>query len=292
MDTAAHNPPAATAVPDSWAELLGEFEHFAKDYRQIGPDTVHKHRTDLDRFHAHFHTPSPRELFPALTLRAVEQFVLNYARDHGPGSRRSLQLALRTFLRFAHHRGYLSTDLTPGVPGVRQRRLADLPKAMPDRAVQGLVDHLDPTPPSGMRAHAIIQLLDTYGVRGVHIRSLTLPDIDWRNRGIHFRAAKRGKCISQALTAPVGNSLLRYLRDARPRDAPYDEVFLTLYKPHRPLRSSPVLSAIIARALRRADIRLPEGVSHGARGFRHLAPARPEAPAEHSPKACSNRTNP
>jgi len=291
MDTAAHGPPAATTFPDSWAQVLNEFEHFAKDYRQISPDTVHKHRTYLDRFHAHFQGPSPRELFPALSLRTVERFVLDYAKDHGPGSRRSMPLALRTFLRFAHHRRYLLTDLTPAVPTVRERRLAGVPKAIADPAVQGLVDAVDPTRASRRRAHAIIQLLDTYGVRGVHLRCLTLPDIDWRNGCIHFHPAKRGKRITQALTAPVGNSLLRYIRDARPADAPYDEVFLTLYKPHRPLRSSSILSSIISGALRRAHIDLPDGVSHGARGFRHLAPTRPETPAECSPKACSSRTS-
>jgi len=221
MDTSVHGPPAAATVPDAWTQVLSEFEHFARDYRQNSPDTVQKHRTYLNRFHAHFQSPSPRELFSALSLRTLEQFVLDYAKDHGPGSRRAMHLALCTFLRFAHHQGYLSTDLTPAVPTVRQRRLAELPKAMPGHAVENLVETLDLTTPSGMRTHAIVQLLHTYGVRGVHIRSLTLSDIDWRNQCIHFHPAKRGKRITQALTAPVGNSLLRYLRDARPPDTPY-----------------------------------------------------------------------
>lgn len=159
-DTLAHRPPAA-ARPDSWAEVLSEFERFAKDYRQICPDTVHKHRTYLDRFHAHFQSPSPRELFPALSLRTVEQFVLDYAGGHGPGSRRSMQLALCTFLRFAHHRGYLSTDLTPAVPTVRQRRL--LPLA--DSTIQALRTDLQHRQTLGFTAPTDPFLISRFGRR-------------------------------------------------------------------------------------------------------------------------------
>ena len=61
-----------------------------------------------------------------------------------------MQLALRTFLRFAHHRGYLPTDLCTAVPTVRQRRLADLPKALDATVAERLLQSLDTTTLAGM----------------------------------------------------------------------------------------------------------------------------------------------
>ena len=199
--------PSPALPPDSWTDLLAEFRHFAVHYRQISPDTVAKQKVYLDRFHAHRHAPPPRELFAALSARSIQQFVFHYAQQYGPGSRRSMQLALRTFLRFARHRRYLPTDLCPAVPTVHQRRLAELPKAIDATVAQRLLASLDITTPAGMRDEALIQLLLAYGVRGIHLRTLELGDIDWRGRSIDFRSTKRGRPIRQPLTIPVGSRI-------------------------------------------------------------------------------------
>jgi len=120
-----------------------------------------------------------------------------------------------------------------------------------------------------MRDHAIVQLLHTYGLRGIHVRNLRLTHIHWRESRIDFPSTKRGKPISEYLTPEVGNSLLRYIQLGRPRHTPYTQVFLTRTRPPHPFDSASALSAVIARHWRRTNIRLPHGLSKGTHPLRH-----------------------
>jgi integrase len=76
---------------------------------------------------------------------------------------------------------------------------------------------------------------------------------------------KNGKDTLLPLTAEVGESLIEYLRKARPPCA-FPEVFLTCRAPYHPLSQSTSLSEIVARRLRAAGVDLPH---RGAHAFRH-----------------------
>lgn len=255
--------------PGSWTELVADYERFAKHYRNVDPATVEHQQVYLDRFYSHFRARSPSELLASLSPGSLQRFLFQYARNHGPGSRQWMQFSLRTFLRFCHHQRYLATDLSEAVPAIHRRRLSSVPKAIGEAVAPRLLETLDLSTPLGRRDHAIIQLLQTYGVRGIHVRRLTLQDVDWRNSRLAFAATKGGKPILQPLTPEVGNSLSQYLRHGRPRDTPYREIFLTHTPPPHPLDTSSVLSRIVARRLHQAGITLPEGVSSGSHSFRH-----------------------
>lgn len=68
----------------------------------------------------------------------------------------------------------------------------------------------------------------------VQIRRLCLEDIRWEKDQIHFCAAKGGRPIEQFLTVEAGNSLVKYITEARPPSS-CKEVFITLKAPFRPL---------------------------------------------------------
>ena len=171
---------AAASVPGSWTDLVTDYERFAKRYRSILPATIEQQKTYLSRFYSHTQARCPSKFFASLSPASIQRFVFQYAKHHGPGSRQWMQTALRAFLRFCHHRQYLGTDLSNAVPSVHRRRLASVPKAVEETAVEQLLDAIDTSSPLGMRDHAVIQLLHTYGVRGIHVRNLRLPHIHWR----------------------------------------------------------------------------------------------------------------
>jgi site-specific recombinase XerD len=208
-----------------------------------------------------------------LTAGRIERFVFDYAKDHGPGARRWIQKSLRSFLSFCHCRGYTPADLSAAVPVFRSQRLASIPRALDADHILALSRSLDQRGRSGLRDAAMVCLLTTYGVRGLHLRRLRLDDIDWEGHRIRFAAIKGGRPIEQVLTAEAGNRLLAYLRQARPAVRCAD-VFLNAHRPHAPLLASSSLSSVIARRLRQAGIRLPEGVSHGTHSFRHAFATR------------------
>ena len=261
-------------TPSVFTSLAEEYAAYARRIRDLAEETVMEQRLYLGRFLAALGVSSREELFGSLSQQRVRQFVFKYAEDHGPGSRRWMQATLRSFLRFCYYREYLRCDVSSAVPASRRQRLASVPKGIDDGTVSLLLDSLAGDSPAAVRDRAIVELIATYGVRGIQVRHLRLDDVDWAENRIRFHAVKRGKPVVQHLTARVGNSLLAYIRDVRPDTTPYAEVFLTLRTPFHPFNWSGSLSSVIASRLRRIGARLPEGVSHGTHAFRHAFASR------------------
>jgi site-specific recombinase XerD len=181
-----------------------------------------------------------------------------------------MQAALRTFFRFCLAQGYVKRELDNAVPTLRTYKLSKIPRGIEDKEAKRLLDSINRSNDSGRRAYAIIQMLYTYGIRGGQVRSLQLDDIDWEQNKILFRAQKNGKDCLLPLTEDVGNSLLDYLQNSRP-EVPYQEVFITLRAPYKPLCNSRVLANLIAQRMRAADIKSP---TFGAYAFRHCFASR------------------
>jgi integrase len=117
--------------------------------------------------------------------------------------------------------------------------------------------------PVGLRDHAILQLLATYGLRSGEICNLRIDDIDWRAESIRIRHTKTRACSFLPLMAPVGEAVLAYLRAGRPMtDA--REIFIRTRAPYRRLG---MLASAVRRRLRDAGVE-PPGKS-GPHIFRH-----------------------
>lgn len=254
------------------SKIVDEYVAYGSRIRNLAEDTIKEQCLYLDRFLTA--EPVSSKGLTSLTPASLQRFTFEYSENNGRGSLRWMQLSLRCFLKFCYHRGYIFSDLSTAVPAFRFQRLSSVPRAIDDETIRLLLASIDPESPVGLRDLAIIRLLVTYGVRGIQIRQLRLDDVDWAGNRIQFRAVKGGKTVDQHLTTEVGNSLLAYIRDARPYDAPYAEVFLTSRTPCRPFKYSGSFSSIISRNLRRVDAQLPEGVSRGAHSFRHAFASR------------------
>jgi site-specific recombinase XerD len=171
---------------------------------------------------------------------------------------------LRSLLRYLHRTGRTAIDLSPhviapllyayeGVPSILERDQITtvLQVAGKDRS------------PVGLRDHAILQLLATYGLRSSEIRNLRIEDIDWRAESIRIRHTKTRACSFLPLMAPVGEAVLAYLRAGRP-ETDAREVFIRTRAPYRKLG---MLANAVRRRLRDAGVK-PPGKS-GPHIFRH-----------------------
>ena len=119
--------------------------------------------------------------------------------------------------------------------------------------------------PLGLRDHAILLLLATYGLRAGEVARLRLEDIDWRGERIRVRQSKTGAESHVPLVRPVGEALLKYLRKGRPAtDA--REVFICSRAPYSPFRRGSSLYAVVGRRLGQAGIEV-QG-RHGSHAFR------------------------
>lgn len=254
-------------------EIQEEYLAWLRDSRNDAVGTCRLRRQNLNVF---LEDMAEVEDLRALSGEMVEQFFLKYARDHGPATRRSMQATLRTFFNFCQERGHHDQDLGAFVPTLRTYRLNKVPRGIDVEEATRLIAETQMDSAAGIRDHAILQTLYTYGVRGGQVRALKLEDIHWTQDEIRFASMKQGKEIIQPLTDEVGEALLAYLEKARPRTR-HQEVFLTACAPYQPLRAT-TLSEIVRRRLEVSGVEAP---SHGTHVFRHTFATRMLAQGEY-----------
>jgi site-specific recombinase XerD len=255
---------AASARP-SYQPLLDAYLQWMQRFQHAAPGTLEVRANSLRQFLRWLGADATPRRLARLDGEKVEQFVLAYASEKGRAARRAMQSALRTFFRFAWHQGYLRQPLDRAVPTIRTYKLATVPRGLTAQQAQEVLRAVRRDTEVGRRDYAILQLLYSYGVRGGQVRALRLQEIDWPQDQILFKASKHGKDVRLPLTVEVGESLLDYLRNARPACS-CPEVFVTCRAPYHALPDSNALSAIVQRSIRAAGIHLPRA---GAHAFRH-----------------------
>lgn len=171
---------------------------------------------------------------------------------------------LRSMLRYLHRTGRTITDLSPHVVAPLLYAYEAVPSILtPDQVAAVLHASEEDKTPVGLRDHAILQLLATYGLRSGEICSLRIEDINWRAEAIRIRHTKTRASSLLPLMAPVGEAVLAYLQSGRPStDA--REIFIRAKAPYRKLD---LLASMVRRRLAAAGV-TPAGKS-GSHIFRH-----------------------
>ena len=194
--------------------------------------------------------------------RSVREFVLEESRRGGWATAKRCTTALRMFLRFLIVEGRCAAELDAAIPVLAHWRLSALPRYLPPEDVERLIASCDSASPVGRRDRAIMLLLARLGLRAGDIVQLRLSDIDWKGAWI-LVCGKGRRDTRLPLTQEVGQALVAYLQESRPRtDA--EALFVRSRAPFRAFRSHCAISVIVGRAIDRAAVTRP------SRGAAHL----------------------
>jgi integrase/recombinase XerD len=144
-----------------------------------------------------------------------------------------------------------------------------LPRGPSWEDVQRLLAGTEGDHPKSIRDRAIILLFAVYGLRAGEVRALRLEDFHWEKELIYVRRPKSRRGQVYPLSYTVGEAILRYLKEARPRTA-HREIFLTLKAPIRPIGSG-ALYDLVSDRLVGLDVSLKH---HGPHALRHACASR------------------
>jgi integrase/recombinase XerD len=171
---------------------------------------------------------------------------------------------LRSLLRYLHRTGRTAIELSPHVIAPLLYAYEGVPSILERHQIAAVLESArKDTTPVGLRDHAILQLLATYGLRSSEVCNLRLDDIDWRAESIRVRHTKTRACSFLPLMEPVGEAVLTYLRSGRP-ETDAREIFIRTRAPYRKLG---MLASAVRRRLHDAGVE-PPGKS-GPHIFRH-----------------------
>lgn len=245
-----------------YAEMVAAFADFMSVERGLSPVTVRGRCWLIQRFLDRLDT-ADRSL-RTITINQIDATLLGML-THGGYSRDTVQTwasDLRAFFRFAEMRGWCRSGLASAIQSPRVYSLDSLPAGPSWDDVRRLLATTTGDRPADIRNRAILMLLAIYGLRAGEITHLRLEDFDWEHELFAVTSSKTRKTRTYPLSRPVGDAILRYLKEVRPRSA-HREVFLSLHAPIRPLR---VLWSVVGPRLRSLGV---STVHQGPHALRH-----------------------
>ena len=249
--------------PAIFAELINEFDHYLREERGLSPRTIHSRCWHVQAF-LHWLSEQGSHL-GELRLDQVDAF-LAVRRTQGwcRVSIASIVKALRSFFRYVGEQGRCSQNLAVGIEGPRLFSHEALPLGPKWADVQRLIASTDTDDPQDIRDRAILLLLAVYGLRSGEVVALTLDDIGWEQDILHVTRSKQRCKQDYPLVATVGEAILRYLQQVRPRIGTRS-LFLTIRAPFRPLVAAS-LHYLVSTRLTALNIDCPR---HGPHALRH-----------------------
>lgn len=253
--------------PKPFADYVAKFVDFMAEERGLSPATITFRRERIIHFLESVWRPEGS--MNAITIQDVDAYMAGQGRRGW--SRASLSTmadALRSFFRYAQTQGWAS-DIAEAIEAPRVYALEGLPLGLAWEEVQQLVACFSGASAADLRDRAIVLLLAVYGLRRGEVARLRLEDVDWEGERLYVTRPKQ-RCTQQYPLDPnVGDAMLRYLQEARPRCA-YRQLFLSLDAPIRPLLPGSI-SAIVRSRLTLLGIQPPR---RGAHCLRHACARR------------------
>lgn len=193
------------------------------------------------------------------TAKGLRDFLLRRIEHSSHGKSKQVATAMRVFLRFLVAQGDCAIGLDHAVPPIAGWRLSQLPKYLPAKDVERLIDSCDQALPLGARDRAMLLLMARLGLRAGDVSALKFGDLHWTDGALIVSGKSRHE-VRLPLPQEVGEAILHYLNHGRPRLA-NDHLFITGNAPFGPITRSTVGLAV-SRALQRTGITSPKRGSH------------------------------
>jgi site-specific recombinase XerD len=235
---------AVAEAPQPYADHLAQFIDRLQE-RGLSPRTIATYRDVLRPFLAQLEGAGL--CLKTLAVTHLDALVIHRFLEERY-ARKTLQkwaLVIRLFLRYAEERGWCRQGLAAAIMAPRVGTHEGLPLGPSWGDVQRLLAAAHGDRRADIRDRALLLLLAVYGLRAGEVTALSLQDFDWERAVLIVPRSKSQRPRTYPLCRPVGDAVLRYLCEVRPR-SDLRQVFLTLVPPFRPL-----LVSGLGRAVRR-----------------------------------------
>jgi integrase/recombinase XerD len=251
-------------------ELLAEYIDFLRNHQCSSEATINIRKIFVKSFLLYLDDIGQPSMLSELPAKTIHDYIITTAQPLHRASKKHLTSSIRSFLKFAHIKGYLKRDLIEAVPVITMRKLDRLPNSITWEDVQKIIALPDKKTPSGRRDLAVLSLLIYYGVRIGQVTTLKLSDIHWQEGVICFAPSKHGNALRLPLYKEVADALLTYIKKDR-RNSKFQEIFLTIKGCLRPLSQYNHYYCSLKKYYIKAGI---NSSSQGSRVLRHAFATR------------------
>lgn len=247
---------------DAFAGLVQAFDRYLREERGLSPHTIHDYCWHVRAF-LHWLGEQGGEL-ATVRLEDIDAF-LAYKHEQGwcRVSIANVAHALRRFFRCAGAQGWCNATIAAGIEGPRLFRHESLPLGPTWEEVQHLIARTDTDRAQDIRDRAIFLLLAVYALRAGEVVALTLDAVNWEQEIIRITRPKQRCQQDYPLVTDVGEAIVRYLQQVRPRIASR-ALFVTIKSPFHALSASS-LHHLVCTRMNALGIRCPRPGPHALR---------------------------
>ena len=196
-------------------EELQKYHRYLKDIRGLADNTCQHRLKYIHQFLRRKFEDGPIDA-TLLTVRDIDEFILEFASRWKPSSLAVIRSALRSYLRYRALTGDRTDTLIAVMPVIAQQKGADPRKSLTDEQIRIFIESFDQTNATGLRNYAIARCLLDLGLRGHEVAQLCLDSIDWSNGTITIPNTKGRRTQVLPLPLQTGRAVARYLRRGRP----------------------------------------------------------------------------
>lgn len=151
------------------------------------------------------------------------------------------------FLRYLYDQKIIKEKFGEMLPNIRIPKNAKLPSIWNFSDLNQLLNSIDINTNKGKRNFAIIMLGITSTLRASDIINLKLENIDFNNNVITIIQEKTKNEVVLPLMDQTKEALLDYIKNARPSNTNYSNVFLSCRSIARPITNSSALSSMLSK---------------------------------------------
>lgn len=257
-----HRAPPALAVLRDYATHLTR-------HRGNPEATVHKKLDHVGKLLEHL--AASGKSWRQMRLPDIDAFLVQCAHGYSRATTADVASTVRSFARFLLASGRIGVDLADAVISPVQPRFERPRRAWPWEDVQRLLRAVDTSTARGLRDHALLLMMSTYGLGAGEAIRLQLEDIDWNVGTLRVTRPKTGVNYVLPLLPAVGKVLAHYLRHGRPASTPTRHVFVQAKVPFGALTASSAVRHILVKHAKAAGI---QAAYLGSHVLRHSNAAR------------------
>jgi site-specific recombinase XerD len=251
---------AAAARRPAASPLLRAFEAHLLDQRGNAQSTVRLMLTQVAQLLIYLSERGVR--WRTMKLTDVDAFLVACSGCYARATTANIACSVRAFMRFLLATGRSKTDLSASVVAPVLRKHEQPRRALPWEDVQRLLRAVDRSSAIGLRDHAILLLMSTYGLGAGEVIRLSLDDIGWTSATLNVVRPKTGVAFTLPLLPALARVLARYVRDGRPQHTPTRHLFIRMEMPFGPLGGATAVCHILHKHAKAAGLHTPSLGSH------------------------------
>lgn len=208
------------------------------------------------------HLSASGKTWCTMALTDIDAFLIECAERYAPSTVADIAGSVRCLARFLLATGRISIELAESVVVPKRHKFERPHRALSWQDVQRLLRSVDTSARGGLRDHALLLMMSTYGLGAGEVIQLQLQNIDWNAATLHVVRPKTGVAFTLPLMPAVAKALAFYLRDGRPPNIPHRYVFVRVTMPFSPLSASAAIRHIIVKHAKAVGLNAPYLGSH------------------------------